>query len=125
MLRWFQALMPREERFFALFSRHAQTIVDGADALREMLKGGDGVALAAKRVMDFAQVEVARAMKILSRDEPPRTSFLDLLSMFFHQLLSVLWTAPLQTCLKPIGGSIRGEDLDVILVKDLSRHVLG
>jgi len=53
MLRWFQALMPREERFFALFSRHAQTIVDGADALREMLKGGDGVALAAQRVMDF------------------------------------------------------------------------
>jgi len=53
MLRWFQALMPREERFFALFSRHAETIVGGAEALREVLKGGDGAALAAQRVMDF------------------------------------------------------------------------
>jgi predicted phosphate transport protein (TIGR00153 family) len=53
MLRWFQALMPREERFFALFSKHAQTIVDGAVALREVLRGGDGAALASQRVMDF------------------------------------------------------------------------
>jgi len=45
--------MPREERFFALFSRHAETIVGGAEALREVLKGGDGAALAAQRVMDF------------------------------------------------------------------------
>jgi len=53
MLRWFQALMPREERFFALFMRHAETIVSGAEALREVLKGGDGAALACQRVMDF------------------------------------------------------------------------
>jgi predicted phosphate transport protein (TIGR00153 family) len=53
MLRWFQALMPREERFFALFTRHAETIVSGAEALREVLKGGDGAALASQRVMDF------------------------------------------------------------------------
>jgi predicted phosphate transport protein (TIGR00153 family) len=53
MLRWFQALMPREEGFFALFARHAETIVSGAEALREMLKGGDGTALAGQRVMDF------------------------------------------------------------------------
>jgi len=24
MLRWFQALMPREDRFFELFNRHAE-----------------------------------------------------------------------------------------------------
>jgi predicted phosphate transport protein (TIGR00153 family) len=53
MLRWFQALMPREERFFALFTRHAETIVSGAEALREVLKGGEGAALASQRVMDF------------------------------------------------------------------------
>ena len=53
MLRWFQALMPREERFFALFKRHADTIVSGAEALREVLRGGDGAALAVQRVMDF------------------------------------------------------------------------
>jgi hypothetical protein len=34
MLSWFQALMPKEERFFDLFDRHAVTIVAGAHALR-------------------------------------------------------------------------------------------
>ncbi|QGM98799.1 DUF47 domain-containing protein [Methylocystis parvus] len=43
MLSWFQALMPREERFFDLFERHAETLVAGARALRRMLDGGEGV----------------------------------------------------------------------------------
>jgi predicted phosphate transport protein (TIGR00153 family) len=43
MLSWFQALMPREERFFDLFDRHADTLVVGARALRSLLDGGDGV----------------------------------------------------------------------------------
>ena len=43
MLGWFQALLPRDERFLELFARHAQTIVAGADALRRMLEGGDAV----------------------------------------------------------------------------------
>ncbi len=48
MLGWFQALLPRDERFFELFDRHAQTIVAGADALRRMLEGGgDGLRMAA------------------------------------------------------------------------------
>ena len=41
MLSWFQALMPREERFFDLFERHAETLVAGAHALRELLDGGE------------------------------------------------------------------------------------
>src|SRR3712207_3498951 len=44
MLRWFQALMPREERFFDLFARHAQTLTAGAEALRGVLAGGDSIA---------------------------------------------------------------------------------
>ena len=52
MMRWFHALMPREERFFDLFARHADTIVAGAKALRAMLEGGDAVALHCKAVMD-------------------------------------------------------------------------
>jgi predicted phosphate transport protein (TIGR00153 family) len=40
MLGWFQKMMPREERFFDMFERHAQTLKDGADALRAMLDGG-------------------------------------------------------------------------------------
>jgi uncharacterized protein Yka (UPF0111/DUF47 family) len=41
MLSWFQALMPREERFFDLFDRHAVTIVAGAHALRSLLDGDE------------------------------------------------------------------------------------
>ena len=44
MLRWFQALMPREERFFDLFARHAQTLTAGSEALRAALQGGEGAA---------------------------------------------------------------------------------
>jgi uncharacterized protein len=43
MLGWFRALMPREERFFDLFSRHAQVTLAGAEALRGLLRGGDTV----------------------------------------------------------------------------------
>jgi uncharacterized protein len=43
MLGWFQALMPKEERFFTLFEKHAQIIVGGAEALRGLLQGGDTV----------------------------------------------------------------------------------
>lgn len=43
MLGWFQALMPKEERFFDLFVRHSTIVVAGAEALRGLLKGGDSV----------------------------------------------------------------------------------
>jgi hypothetical protein len=36
MLRWFQALMPREDRFFDLYNRHARILVQGAEALQEV-----------------------------------------------------------------------------------------
>src|SRR5207253_132988 len=52
MLRWFHALMPREERFFDLFARHSETIVAGAHALRAMLEGGEAVSQHYKTVMD-------------------------------------------------------------------------
>jgi uncharacterized protein len=41
MLGWFRALMPREERFFELFTRHARVTLAGAEALRALLSGGD------------------------------------------------------------------------------------
>jgi predicted phosphate transport protein (TIGR00153 family) len=51
MLGWFQALMPREEKFFDLFARHAQTVVSGAKAMRELLDGGPGVADCCARIL--------------------------------------------------------------------------
>ncbi len=44
MISWFQALMPREEKFFDHFERHADVLVAGADALRKVLEGGDNIA---------------------------------------------------------------------------------
>lgn len=43
MLGWFRALMPKEDSFFELFDRHAETLVAGAEALRKLLEGGDDV----------------------------------------------------------------------------------
>jgi predicted phosphate transport protein (TIGR00153 family) len=43
MLGWFRALMPKEERFFDLFTRHAQVTLAAAHALRALLKGDDDV----------------------------------------------------------------------------------
>ena len=41
MLGWFQAIMPKEDKFFDLFEQHAALVVAGAEALRSLLKGGD------------------------------------------------------------------------------------
>jgi predicted phosphate transport protein (TIGR00153 family) len=53
MLRWFRALLPREEKFFALFARHAQVAVQGAQALQGMLKGGEETPVYCQRVDQF------------------------------------------------------------------------
>ena len=60
MFRWFQALMPREDRFFDLYNRHAATLVQGAEALRVVLEGGPNAGDAARRV--FALEEQADAI---------------------------------------------------------------
>ena len=53
MMRWFRALLPREERFFDLFARHAQTVVKGAEALQDMLRGGDETPVYCQRVNQY------------------------------------------------------------------------
>jgi uncharacterized protein len=52
VLRFFQALMPREEKFFAQFNDHARTLVDGAVALRDLLEGGPGVPEACRSIAE-------------------------------------------------------------------------
>ena len=44
MLGWFQALMPREERFYPLFIQHSTLIVACAEALDLLLKNGSDAA---------------------------------------------------------------------------------
>src|SRR5688572_16415104 len=40
MLKWFRAMMPKEDRFFDLFEQHSKLLVAGADGLRLALDGG-------------------------------------------------------------------------------------
>jgi predicted phosphate transport protein (TIGR00153 family) len=43
MIKLFQALLPKEDKFFDLFEAHAQTLCDGARVLRQLMDGGDAV----------------------------------------------------------------------------------
>jgi predicted phosphate transport protein (TIGR00153 family) len=55
MLRWFHALMPKEERFFELFTQHSTIVIAGAHALRSLLSGGEAVPRYYQVVMDREQ----------------------------------------------------------------------
>jgi len=65
MMRWFHALMPKEERFFDLFDRHARAVRAGATALRAMLEGGEAVARNYQTVMDREQDADEAAREVL------------------------------------------------------------
>ena len=39
MLKFIRAIMPKEDRFFDMFERHAQILVAGADAMGKMFAG--------------------------------------------------------------------------------------
>jgi uncharacterized protein Yka (UPF0111/DUF47 family)/8-oxo-dGTP pyrophosphatase MutT (NUDIX family) len=43
MLKFIRKLMPREDRFFDMFERHAQILVAGADALEKMVSGAEPI----------------------------------------------------------------------------------
>jgi uncharacterized protein len=61
-MRWFQALLPREDKFFGYFIEHARLLLKGAEALRELLHGGDRVAECCAAIMrhEEAADEVTR-----------------------------------------------------------------
>lgn len=65
VLRFFQALMPREEKFFGQFNDYARTLVDGAVALRDLLEGGPGVADACARIVAHENQADAIARDVL------------------------------------------------------------
>ena len=68
-MRWFQALLPREDSFFDRFVEHAQILLKGAEALRELLAGGDGVPAACAEIMRQEQAadEVTREVLLAVR----------------------------------------------------------
>jgi len=50
MLKVFQRLMPKEEGFFDLFARHAETLVNGADAMVRLFSGQQTIAESCKEI---------------------------------------------------------------------------
>jgi len=64
-VRFFQALMPREDKFFDQFNAHARTLVDGAVALRDLLEGGPGVSDACVRIVAHENAADAIAREVL------------------------------------------------------------
>jgi predicted phosphate transport protein (TIGR00153 family) len=69
MMRWFQALLPREDSFFDHFVEQARLVLQGAEALRELLSGGEGVPAACEAIMQHEQAadEVARQVFLAVR----------------------------------------------------------
>jgi predicted phosphate transport protein (TIGR00153 family) len=69
MFGWFQALMPKEERFFPLFEKHAAIVVAGAEALRGLLQGGDTIESYCKQIFqrEAEADEVTREVLIAVR----------------------------------------------------------
>jgi uncharacterized protein len=49
-MRWFQALLPHEDSFFDQFEAHARLLVQGAEALRDLLNGGEGIEAASAAI---------------------------------------------------------------------------
>ncbi|RZI98642.1 MAG: DUF47 domain-containing protein [Brevundimonas sp.] len=65
MLNWFQSLLPKEDDFFRLFNQHAATLINGAEALRKVLEGGDEVPRWCQRIVDHEHEADAVAREVL------------------------------------------------------------
>jgi len=84
---WFKALMPREERFFVLFNRHAGLLLLGAEALKDVLAGGEALAQNCARVVqcetqaDQVTLEVIQAVRRTFITPFERGDITDLISL--------------------------------------------
>jgi predicted phosphate transport protein (TIGR00153 family) len=78
--------MPKEERFFSLFEKHASIVVAGAEALRGLLRGGDSIEAYCKQVFqreaeaDDVTREVLLAVRRTFVTPFDRTDIQDLIS---------------------------------------------
>jgi len=53
MLNLFQALMPKESRFFDLFARHAETLVGGAEVMSRMFTERQAIDEACRQISAY------------------------------------------------------------------------
>jgi predicted phosphate transport protein (TIGR00153 family) len=68
-MRWFQALLPREDRFFGYFVEHAKLLLQASEALRALLGGGEDVPQHCAAIMRYeaAADEVTRKVLLAVR----------------------------------------------------------
>ncbi len=64
-MRWFQRILPREDKFFDLFERHSETLVAGAEALQRLFQGGDDVARNCQIIIDKEHEADRLAQKVM------------------------------------------------------------
>jgi predicted phosphate transport protein (TIGR00153 family) len=69
MLRFIRAIMPKEDRFFDMFERHAQILVAGADAMTKMFDGGEEIAASCRNIAshEHAADDVTRDVLVAVR----------------------------------------------------------
>lgn len=65
ILRFFRKIMPREDAFFDLFERHAETLVEGADCLGAMLAGETEIEQACTRIAEHERQADSVAREVL------------------------------------------------------------
>lgn len=79
--------MPKEERFFVLFNRHAELLVHGAEALKAVLAGGEAMTQNCARVVqcetqaDQVTLEVIQAVRRTFITPFERGDITDLISL--------------------------------------------
>src|ERR1700712_220150 len=97
MLRWFKAFLPREERFFELFARHSQVVLQGALALQGMLLGGDETPVFCQRVNQFENDADNIPREVLTA---VRRTFITPFTASTSRISSPRWTMPSTRCSK-------------------------
>jgi uncharacterized protein len=53
MLKWFRALLPREDRFFDLFAQHSRVVVEAAHSLKALLAGESDIDRHCARIIEL------------------------------------------------------------------------
>ena len=84
-MRWFRALLPREERFFDLYNAHAAILVRAAEALQAMLGGGEAIAERSRKIAlehdaDVVTRDMLRAVRRTFITPFDRRDIVDLIS---------------------------------------------
>jgi predicted phosphate transport protein (TIGR00153 family) len=123
MMRWFHALMPKEERFFELFARHSQAVLAGSEALRAMMEGGAAVArnceavVAAEHEADDITREVLIAVRRTFITPFDRGSIRDLITSMDNAVDQMQKTAKTVTLFDVTEFTPQMKDMGDIIVK--------